>query len=155
MNIYLCGPCDTDNRTLMHKIAAYIREHIPTESTLYCPFEYKVPNAWEMKQERWAETVFNADIKAIDEADYIIMISHGRQSTAGTNWEQGYAFAKKKPIFVLQVNENPASIMTYCGANRFFVCYDKNDIYATIDFILTEGLTDYVTTHYYCPVTLT
>ena len=48
-----------------------------------------------------------------------IMISCGRISSAGTNWEQGYGFALKKPIYVLQITSNPTSLMTFCGCKYF------------------------------------
>ena len=49
------------------------------------------------------------------------MITPGRIGSAGTNWEQGYAFATKKPenIIVVQFTEAPTSIMTYCAAGNF------------------------------------
>lgn len=155
MKIYLCGPCDTDNRTIMHKVANAIRKNIPTDSELYCPFELKIPNAWDMKQEQWAEKVFSADTAAIDAADYVIVISTGRISSAGTNWEQGYAYAKNKPVFVVQIGYTSTSLMTYCGSNRFFNCEDIRDAEQTLEFILQNCLIDYVPVHYFCSTVLT
>ena len=117
MKIYLAGPCDTEHRTMMVNIARILRRN--QELEVYCPWELKIKNAWDYSQEVWAQKVFNADVAAIDNRDWMIMISLGRQSTAGTNWEQGYAYARGKKIFVIQVNNNPTSLMTYCGCNIF------------------------------------
>lgn len=118
MKIYLAGPCDTENRTIMVKIAKIFREYGKFE--VYCPWELKIENAWDYTQEDWAKQVFEADIAAIQECDIFIMISHGRISSAGTNWEQGYAYALHKWIIVIQITDNPTSLMTYCSASNFF-----------------------------------
>ena len=49
----------------------------------------------------------------------MLVISMGRNSTAGTNWEQGYAFGLHKPIAVLQITDAPTSIMTFWGCDYF------------------------------------
>ena len=117
--VYLAGPCDSENRTLMTKVAKVLRARGDME--VYCPFELKIPNAWDMSQEEWAEKVFKEDIRNLNSADVFIMISTGRESTAGTNWEQGYAFALDNPwIYVFQITDKPTSLMTYCGADLFF-----------------------------------
>lgn len=154
MKFYLCGPCDTENRTNMQHIASVIRNSVK-DCEVYCPFELKIPNAWDMSQERWAEKVFEADVKAIQECDFFIMFSLGRISSAGTNWEQGYAYAFKKPIFTIQMGGAPTSIMTYCSANRFFNCEDMNGVIESIKFILETNLLDYTPVHYYCSTVLT
>ena len=50
----------------------------------------------------------------------MVMISRGSHSTAGTNWEQGYAYAKGKPVFVFQMTMWETSLMTYWGCNTFY-----------------------------------
>ena len=114
--IYLCGPCDTENRTTMVEVSKTLREG---GYEVYCPFELKIENAWDMSQEKWAQKVFDKDIEAINGCDMVFMISLGRVSSAGTNWEQGYAYAKNKPIYVFQITDNPTSLMTYCGCISF------------------------------------
>lgn len=118
MKIYLAGPCSKEERPMMEAIAAALRAKGIYD--VYCPFELKIPNAWDYPQEIWAQMVFEEDMEAIDACDFMIMISKGRASTAGTNWEQGYAYAKYKPVFVYQSTEAETSLMTYCGCERFF-----------------------------------
>ena len=125
--VYLAGPCDSENRTLMTKVAKVLRARGDME--VYCPFELKIPNAWDISQEEWAEKVFKEDIKNLNSADVFIMISVGRESTAGTNWEQGYAFALDKWIYVFQITDKPTSLMTYCGSDRFFNIKEGLDLY--------------------------
>ena len=116
MKIYLAGPCSATERPFMEEIATELRNF---GYTVYCPFELKILNAWDYSQEDWSRMVFDKDVAAIDECDFMVMMSRGRESTAGTNWEQGYAYAKGKPIFVFQYTDATTSLMTYCGCNYF------------------------------------
>ena len=117
MKIYLAGPCDTENRYNMVQISKVFREN---GYEIYCPFELKIENAWDMPQEDWARKVFEADIKAIQECDVFVMITPGRESTAGTNWENGYAYALNKHIVIIQITDKSTSLMTYSSASEFF-----------------------------------
>lgn len=116
MKVYLAGPCSAEHRTLLTNIAKGLRSH---QIEVYAPFELQIPNAWDMSQEDWAEKVFIADVSAIDNADVMVVISIGRESTAGTNWEQGYAYANAKRVYVYQITEQPTSLMTYWGCTSF------------------------------------
>lgn len=117
--IYLAGSCSSEQRTMMQKIAEELRR---ADYDVYCPFELKIPNAWSYSQEEWAMKVFEKDIEAIDACDIFLMISPGRIGTAGTNWEQGYAYAKGKRIEVIQYTKDQTSLMTYCAATHFVNC---------------------------------
>jgi nucleoside 2-deoxyribosyltransferase len=121
--IYLAGSCGSESRTMMQRIAQRLRE---ADYEVYCPFELKIENAWDMPQEEWARRVFEKDIKAIDACDIFLMISPGRIGTAGTNWEQGYAYARGKSIEVIQYTKEQTSLMTYCGADHFYNIDMKN-----------------------------
>jgi len=137
MKIYLAGPCDSENRTLMMNIAQKIRTSVYDDIELYCPFELKIENAWDYTQEVWAEKVFNADIAVIKECDAMILITPGRISSAGTNWEQGYAYALGKKVYVLQITDASTSLMTYCGCN-YFANATKDTIFYQISAILDD-----------------
>ena len=136
MKIYLAGSCSSEQRTIMVKVAQYIRQ-MDYNIELYCPFELKIPNAWNYSQEKWAELVFDSDKKAIDECDLFLMISQGRISSAGTNWEQGYAYAKGKYVAVIQCTDQPTSLMTFCGCARFENTSTKiEDIIKCVDSVI-------------------
>lgn len=114
--IYLAGSCSSDQRTLMVKIADFLRKH---NQEVYCPFELKIENAWDYPQEEWARMVFEADKNAIDACDLFLMVSPGRNSTAGSNWEQGYAYALGKKTVIVQFTDDQTSLMTFCGCTHF------------------------------------
>lgn len=123
IKIYLAGSCAPEQRNLMVTIAKYLRSF--KNIGVYCPFELEIPNAWDISQEKWSEKVFMADKDAIDNCDVFLMISQGRISSAGTNWEQGYAYGIGKYIGVIQITDTPTSLMTYSSANCF--CNVKTD----------------------------
>ena len=43
------------------------------------------------------------------------MLSHGRYSTAGANWEAGYAFGIGKKVIVVEMTSEPMSLMVANG----------------------------------------
>lgn len=117
MNVYLAGSCGSEDRTLMVNVAKKFRA---AGIDVYCPFELKIENAWDYPQHEWARLVFEADVAAIEKCDIFFMISKGRISTAGVNWENGYAYARGKIIYVLQITEEPTSLMTFCSTPFFY-----------------------------------
>lgn len=145
MRIYLAGPCDSENRSMMVNAAKMIR-NCEDNIELYCPFELKIENAWDYPQEEWAQMVFDKDVEAIDNCDIMILISLGRISSAGTNWEQGYAYAKGKKIIVFQITDTPTSLMTYCGC-KYFLNTSKDqlaqDLYWVIQRIINNDINYY------------
>lgn len=146
--VYLAGPCSSEHRTMMTNIAKTIRNIKGFD--VYCPFELKIENAWDMTQEDWSKAVFDKDIAAIHDCDIFLMISLGRESTAGTNWEQGYAYALKKPTYVFQITSAKTSLMTFCGCNSF-----KNCDIEHIDDAITYALINKIYYTGYCETILT
>lgn len=93
--------------------------------TVYMPWTLKVPNAWGMPMNEWARCVFSFDVAALDEASTVVVCDYGREATAGTAWEAGYAFAKGKTVIVVQMPEvNEVSLMVRNGC-QLVVPYDK------------------------------
>lgn len=133
MKIYLAGPCDSEHRTLMTKIADTLEYYSNEE--VYRPWTLKIENAWNYNQCEWAHKVFDADLKALDECDCAVLISFGRVSSAGTNWENGYLYAKNKPVYVVQITKDPTSLMTFCGCKHFWGLNKEDDIWNTIGHI--------------------
>ena len=68
---------------------------------VFAPWETKIPGAWEMSNQEWGRKVFDSDIKQINEAEAIVALSYGRKSTAGVNWECGYAYGLGKKCYAI------------------------------------------------------
>lgn len=86
---------------------------------VYRPGRHKVPNAWGIDMQTWGQCVFTMDVIAINECEWMVLADYGRQATAGTSWEAGYAFAKNVKILVVQMpGVEESSLMTQgCAAN--------------------------------------
>lgn len=70
---------------------------------VYLPLEHKILNAWDYPNYEWGRMVFENDINAINNSDIVVVLSYGRESTAGTNWEAGYAYGIDKPVIVVEM----------------------------------------------------
>ena len=74
-----------------------------------------------MPNPEWGKAVFEYDIQAIQNSDFVICLSYGRQSTAGTNWEAGYAHGIGKPVLVVEMpGVNLMSLMLMNGSYAVF-----------------------------------
>lgn len=123
MKIYLASPLFTEyERENIREWAKLLRE---AGNEVYVPMEHQIDGAWEMSNSEWGRKVFQEDIKAINEADKIIVLYYGLYSDSGTAWEQGYAYAKGKQVQVINAgNCVEASLMivngqTYNSDNEF------------------------------------
>ena len=125
MKIYLAGPCDSEHRTMMVGIAKYLRDK---GNEVYCPWELEIENAWDISQEEWAKKVFDADVKALLEADVVVAIDYGLYSDTGTAWEIGYAYGACIPTIILVPDETifiqhslmiGSSSTVFCSIKRF------------------------------------
>ena len=84
---------------------------------VYAPWMMKIPHAWDYPNKDWGLMVFTVDIQYLEECDAVVVLSYGRYSTAGTAWEQGYAYARNKKILVVEMNDSIQSIMIANGCN--------------------------------------
>lgn len=82
---------------------------------VHCPWETIIPHAWDFPNEEWGAMVFACDVDAINRADLVVVLSYGRESTAGTNWEAGYAFGIGKQIILVEMTDNVMSLMVANG----------------------------------------
>lgn len=96
---------------------------------VYCPWKMKIPHAWDYPNDEWGLMVFATDIAELDKADIVIVLSYGRESTAGTNWEAGYAYGTGKKVIVVEMTDKEMSLMV------------ANGRYATVKGL--EGLKQY------------
>lgn len=84
---------------------------------VYMPFEHHVENAWDYPNTEWGLMVFQADVEAIKRCDFLVLLSYGRTpTTAGVNWEAGFAFGKGKKVIVVEMaGTAPMSVMVANG----------------------------------------
>lgn len=108
---------------------------------VYRPGKHQVPNAWGIDMATWGQCVFTMDVVAIDECDWMVLADYGRQATAGTSWEAGYAFAKGVKILVVQMpGVEESSLMTQgCAAN---IC-KYEDFVSGVDYDGKDWKIDY------------
>ena len=134
MKFYLAGPVVTKDPAIkaqMNKIEEVLHNmQLPPINPgecdmrddyveVYRPGRHKVPNAWGIDIETWGQCVFTMDVIAIDNCEWMVLADYGREATAGTSWEAGYAFAKHVKILVVQMpGVEESSLMTQgCAAN--------------------------------------
>lgn len=115
MKFYIAAPFDTEEKKLAAEAietSLYLKD---LSNEVYCPWRHKIEHAWDYPNAEWGLMVFENDISAIQEADWVIVLSYGRESTAGTNWEAGYAFGIGKRILVVEMTDNIMSLMVANG----------------------------------------
>lgn len=104
------------------KAAIDVCEHFRSLGhSVVLPLEHKFPNAYDMPNPAWGRAVFEFDIHAIQNADFVVCLSYGRQSSAGTNWEAGYAYGIGKSVLVVEMpGVKLMSLMLMNGCNAVF-----------------------------------
>lgn len=98
---YIASPFfKPENRENAIRVAEILRKK---GHTVYLPLEHKIQNAWDYPNYEWGRMVFENDLDGIHASDAVIVLSYGRESTAGTNWEAGYAWGIGKPVIVVEM----------------------------------------------------
>jgi len=113
MKIYLATTLALDKRNDMYKAIEILRSVHGLD--VYAPVEHTVDNAWDYPNNEWGLMVFTNDITAIKNSDVVVMLSYGRNSTAGANWEAGYAFGIGKTIIIVEMTDEVMSLMVANG----------------------------------------
>lgn len=127
MRIYLAASLSSERRDTMYKVLAHLRGR---GYEVYGPVEHSIDNAWDYSNKEWGRLVFEADVAAIKSSDIVVAISYGRTATtAGTNWEIGYAYGIGKKVIVVEMDKGVQSLMV------------SNGSWATLDGI--KGLKEY------------
>lgn len=113
--VYIAAPFGSIGDPKRHNAesAAIIMEKKGFE--VYCPWKNIIPHAWDYPNVEWGQMVFANDITAINNADVVIVLSYGRDSTAGTNWEAGYAFGIGKKVILVEMTNKVMSLMVANG----------------------------------------
>lgn len=80
----------------------------------YVPAEHEYDI--EIENHKIGANIFSDNIKAINRADTVFVLSYGRISTAGTNWEAGYSFGIGKRVVIIEMpNVEVMSLMVANG----------------------------------------
>lgn len=107
---------------------------------VFLPLEHKFENAWDMPNHVWGKNVFEYDLECIGMSDFVVCLSYGRMSSAGTNWEAGYAHGIGKPVLVVEMpGTRLMSLMLMNGCRAVFK--SPGDLYA-YDFVGAPAVTD-------------
>lgn len=112
MKIYLATSLSEDFRSNAEQVVKFLRSK---DFDVYYPLEHKIPHAWDYPNSEWGLMVFSSDISAIESSDFVILLSYGRNSTAGANWEAGFAFGIGKKVIVVEMNNHIQSLMVANG----------------------------------------
>ena len=115
MKVYLAAPFGEPNSKKRENAENARKILLALDCDVHCPWETKIPNAWDYPNDEWGAMVFASDIDAINRCDIVVMLSYGRESTAGTNWEAGYAFGIGKKVIVVEMTDNVMSLMVANG----------------------------------------
>ena len=104
IKIYLASSMESQFRDKIKQVADILRN---TFRDVYVPMEHVVTNAWDYPNNEWSLMVFEDDLSAINNCDYVVFLNYGRKkTTAGCAWEAGYAFALGKKVFVVDMCED-------------------------------------------------
>ena len=109
--IYVAGPLEK-NGSDVSTVVSVLREK---GFDVYCPFEHHIDHAWDYPNGEWGLMVFESDVQAIKDSDYVVVLSYGRNSTAGSNWEAGYSFGIGKKVIVVEMLDEVMSLMVANG----------------------------------------
>ena len=112
MKIYLASSMSGEKRTNMLKAVEILRE---MGHEVYNPCEHTIPHAWDYPNDEWGLMVFTNDVSAIQEADIVVALSYGRMSTAGANWEMGFAYGINKKVIIVEMTDEIMSLMVSNG----------------------------------------
>lgn len=135
--IYLASPFFNDNElTVYRSVIGQLRS---AGYSVYVPQEHSVDDAWDLSNADWAQAVFTADMQAIHDCDYVMILNFGMYSDSGTAWEAGYAMAARKmTIQVLCGGDNATySLMMINGCDKVVSLQDVarwEEMSAAIDY---------------------
>lgn len=115
LKIYIAGSVAPEFRTSVNELTSRLREN---GYDVYAPLEHTVENAWDWPNNEWGLQIFRMDVEAINQCDIMVVLSWGRRmTTAGTSWEQGYAYGIGKKILFVEMNNEEQSLM--CANGRY------------------------------------
>lgn len=123
MKVYLASPFFNEKENKVYE--SVINSLRNDRHKVFVPKEHEVPNAWDLPNAVWGESVFAVDILGIQKCDVVVVLNFGMYSDSGTAWECGYAYALgKKVINVLCGDDDVYSLMMLNGCNTYIKLED-------------------------------
>jgi len=143
LKVYLASPFFNDDELKYVKQAEDILKK--RSCTVYSPRLQEV----RIDEEGWDKECFRSDVRAILDADIVIALYHGNYSDSGTAWECGFAYAERKPLFIVHIGslDHVSNLMIHqgCSANislSDLETIDLSDIYYDFDWLSPENKDD-------------
>lgn len=113
MKIYVAASLSEDKRPFMYDVVKQLRTR---GFEVYAPIEHVIEHAWDWPNTEWGLQVFRNDVNAIQDADFVVVLSWGRlETSSGTTWEQGYAYGIEKKVILVEMNDSVQSLMVANG----------------------------------------
>jgi len=104
MKVFIAGPLFSQaEREFNLKVDGELRKH-GFETFLPQRDVGKLDDLLAKEGERAYRTIFERDLKGLDQADAVVAILDGPDVDSGTAFEVGYAFAKGKPVVGLKTD---------------------------------------------------
>jgi nucleoside 2-deoxyribosyltransferase len=104
MKVFIAGPLFSQaEREFNIKVDEYLRKH-GFETFLPQRDVGKLDELLAKEGKRAYRTIFERDLKGLDQADAVVAILDGPDVDSGTAFEVGYAFAKGKPVIGLKTD---------------------------------------------------
>lgn len=127
MNIYLAASLSHDKRQSMYDALEILRNK---GFKVYAPIEHFIENAWDWPNDEWGLQVFRNDVEAIKNCDLVVSLTWGRlQTSAGTTWEQGFAYGIGKKVILVEMTDNVQSLMVANGRYATIKGLDELELY--------------------------
>lgn len=125
--LYLAASLDNDKRENILKAKAILANK---GFDVYVPMEHILEHSWNWPNAEWGLQVFRNDVEAIKASRIVVVLNYGRiETTSGTTFEQGLAYAYNKLVILVEMTDNVQSLMV------------ANGRYATVKGL--EGLESY------------
>ncbi len=125
LKIYIATPMDQDKRKLAIEITNDMRR-FKDSLEVYAPWEHEIEHAWDWPNDEWGLMVFENDVAAIQEADWVVVLSWGRKdTTAGTAWEQGFAFGLGKKVLLVEMTRNTIQSLMMANGRYSTIIYNE------------------------------
>lgn len=131
--VYLAAPFfDEKEIEIVEKVKEILRAK---NLDVFAPIENQHKDL-EFGSMEWRNTVFNSDVKGIDDADVVVAINcKGNYDDSGTMWEIGYSYAKNIPVIVVNVTGETINLMIANSLHAVITSYKELEEY---DFAALE-----------------